>query len=265
MNTLYDTHHQLALQADYNNPAQTHRRPLLMHKPTLFTFILGAGLYLSTPLPATAQEYPEKAQGQIKENEKTGEHSVVMKQKFPYTMDEVYTVLTDYKNFPEYMPHTRVSEVIKEQGDDKWVKYKLVFLAWFDVNYTLKVNHKKRSSLAKIAWTFDSGDYFEDLHGSWQIEQLFSNKLTADGTGVVYTSVIETKAPIPSAILNILTKSSVYDLFEAVGERLEHNKKKAEKPTIASPPAASPPATPKKETSPKKEEPEKSSPPQKAQ
>lgn len=177
------------------------------------------------------EEFPVKAQAMISENEATGQHSVVMKQKFPHSLNELYATLTDYEHFPEFMPHTKVSYVVKSAGADKWIKYKLVFLLWFDVHYTLKVNHKKEDHTALISWSLDSGDSFEDIHGSWQLRSLqgpsgsLSTK-TAQ-TGVIYTSFIEPKAPIPSAILNLLTKKSVYDLFDALQERLKTHPQKS--------------------------------------
>ena len=207
--------------------------------------VAAAVLTMGVPSAAlsASQSYPAKAHGEIKENATTGEHSVVMKQKFSYPLERVYEVLTDYKNFADYMPHTRLSEVVKEQGDDKWIKYKLVFLVWFDVHYTLKVNHKKSQQDAHISWKLESGDYFKNLKGSWKLEHLAAHEKVPAATGVVYTSIIDPKAPIPSAILNLLTKHSVYDLFTAVDERLQMLSKKTteqSKPADHKPGSAAP-------------------------
>ncbi|MCY4443362.1 MAG: hypothetical protein OXC44_00985 [Proteobacteria bacterium] len=189
----------------------------------------------------TSYSYPDEPEADIKEDPQTGEHSVVMKQRFDYSTKELYHVLTDYKNFPDYMPHTRLSKILKEQGNTKWVKYRLVFLLWFEVNYVLKIEHSYADTEANISWVMDSGKSFDAIKGSWHLKAL-----TPHTTGVTYSSMIEPKAPIPGPIFRLITQQSVYDLFEAVDNRLSETVDKSQRSQTIS-------TKPKKETPPPKE------------
>lgn len=163
--------------------------------------------------------YPLQGKAVIKKDSKTGEHSAVLSRKIKHPLEKVYTVLTDYEHFPEYMPHTKKTKVTKVDGELKWVDYTLVFLVWFEVEYTLRLFHQKQQNAAKISWTFEKGDYFEDIKGHWYLK-----RLAQEGgdfwTGVSYVSVIDPKVTIPRAIFDRLTKKSVYELFDAVTKRL---------------------------------------------
>lgn len=179
-------------------------------------------------------DYPLEGKASIEDGQHTGAHSAVLARRIPYEMSQVYKVLSDYKNFPEYMPHTVKSDVVKAVGPGgsvKWVEYTLKFLMMIKVHYTLKITHELKAHEATIAWQMVSGKQFDDIVGHWQLVRLASapaQGASADGTaqpipwtGLKYVSLIDPKLSIPRPIFNTLTKSSVYELFEAVVGRLQ--------------------------------------------
>ena len=193
-------------------------------------------MILAEPFLALAQNHKNsKAKAQIRKDPKLGTHSVVMTQKISSNIDTIYNILIDYESYPEYMPHTESTKILKSENSSKWVKYKLVFLIWFEVEYVLKIDHKKNDDYAKISWVFDSGDYFDEISGYWELvakQDLTTPSNSASENKYVdvkYVSKIGTKVTIPRAILNLITKQSVYDLFEALEKRI---KKQANKPVI---------------------------------
>lgn len=168
-------------------------------------------------------DYPLDSKATIETDSTTGAHSVVLHRRVPYTLDQVYYVLSDYENFPDYMPHTKKSDVIKQEGEGgsvKWVDYTLRFLMMVRVHYVLKINHIKEIHQASISWQMHSSETFDDIQGYWKLTDLSSDK--APWTGIKYSSLIDPKISIPRPIFNTLTKSSVYDLFDAIENRLKH-------------------------------------------
>ena len=172
------------------------------------------------------KDYPLTGKASIKEDKVSGSHSAVLLRRVPYAMNQVYAVLTDYDQFPSYMPHTKKSQVTKQATSSsgvvtKWVDYTLVFLIWFKVDYSLKIDHSFSEADSKISWTMDQGEYFKDIQGYWHLKQLPSETSSgAPWTGITYVSKIEPKVSIPKAILDRITKKSVYELFEAVSKQL---------------------------------------------
>lgn len=170
--------------------------------------------------------YPLTGKAAIKEDKVSGSHSAVLSRRLPFTMSQVYAVLTDYDQFPSYMPHTKKSQVTKQAKGSggvitKWVDYTLVFLIWFKVDYSLKIDHSFSDTDSKISWTMDRGEYFKDIQGYWHLKQLPREASSgAPWTGVTYVSKIEPKVSVPKAILDKITKKSVYELFEAVSKQL---------------------------------------------
>lgn len=178
--------------------------------------------------------YPLEGKASIEQGEHTGAHSAVLARRIPYEMSQVYEVLSDYKNFPEYMPHTVKSEVIKTEGPDgsvKWVDYTLKFLMMIKVHYTLKLTHELKAHEARITWQMVKGKQFDDILGHWYLVRLAAGPAPGSSvagqaqavpwTGLKYVSLIDPKLSIPRPIFNTLTKSSVYELFDAVVRRLQ--------------------------------------------
>ena len=184
---------------------------------------------------AEVESYPLKGKAAINKDKSSGTYSAVLARRIPYELSRVYFVLSDYKNFPAYMPHTVKSDVIKESGVNasiKWVDYTLKFLLMIKVRYTLKITHELTANEAKIAWQMTAGKQFNDIAGYWQLVRLppvaSSSELAHSSiqgghwTGLKYVSMIDPKLSIPRPIFNTLTKNSVYEIFDAVLARLRY-------------------------------------------
>lgn len=237
--------------------------PIYAHniKSWLYLAIIYTAISISTSLAlaetsasknnTSTHNFPLKPEAKIKKKPGAQAHSVIMRQLFDAPMQQVYAILTDYKHFPEFMPHTRESAVIKEKYQKKWVKYRLVFLLWFEIKYTLEIDHSLKEDEAYISWKMDSGDYFNAINGSWKLSKIQNTSDTVSSsksasstkpstetiktksheqTGVEYVSQIDVKVPIPSALFNLITEQSVYDLFEAIDKRITNTKNNAQSP-----------------------------------
>lgn len=179
------------------------------------------------------ENFPLKGKAQIEEDPALQIHSAVLRQRMPYALEDVYEVLTDYSHFNQFMPHTKKSEVIKQSGpggSTKWVDYTLVFLMWLETQYVLKITHQLDENQAKITWTLDSGENFQDIRGTWVLRRLPASFDQSPQTAVTYISVIEPKITIPRAVFDAITKKSVYELFEAISKRLRATQKSQQTP-----------------------------------
>ena len=99
--------------------------------------------------------------------------------------------------------------------------YTLVFLMWVETQYVLKITHDLNDDHAKISWTLDSGENFQDIRGTWLLRKLPASPEQSPQTAVTYVSVIQPKITIPRAVFDAITKKSIYELFEAISKRLK--------------------------------------------
>ncbi|MCY4380184.1 MAG: hypothetical protein OXC40_01245 [Proteobacteria bacterium] len=173
------------------------------------------------------EKFPLNGKASIKDGGKDGAHSAALRSRIAANVSEIYEILTDYKNFSQYMPHTKSCKVVKEKDAVKWVEYTLVFLVFIEVRYTLKILHelKPDKKNARIVWNLSEGEQFKEIRGYWMLEELPVEKNSGQPwTGVSYVSQLVPKVSIPRAIFDHLTKKSVYELFDAVRQRVEDQK-----------------------------------------
>lgn len=86
-------------------------------------------------------------------------------------VDKVYATLIDFEKYPEFMPSTEGTKIIKEENGSKDVQYNIAFkfsLLKFKVQYTLRHTFVKNKS---INWTLvkTKDGKLKSTYGSWQL------------------------------------------------------------------------------------------------
>jgi ribosome-associated toxin RatA of RatAB toxin-antitoxin module len=162
---------------------------------------IGANLFTSTvSFPAERRAY------------------VVAHMTVPADVESVWSVLTDYDNLADYMPHLEKSEVLHRQSDR--VTLRQEGSLWFPM--------KKLKSTAtmevletppqEIAFRATEGDYAV-YEGHWRLQA------RPEGTDLIYEAVIEPKFWVPQCLLGALEKKIRKGTFEAVLEQSSQPKK----------------------------------------
>lgn len=86
---------------------------------------------------------------------------------FQCSAEQFFSVVADYENYPKFLAEVKACRVVKSDATAKWVEYTVNVIK--TMTYTLKTIETRPT---KVAWTFDSGDIFKTMNGSWTIEPL---------------------------------------------------------------------------------------------
>jgi ribosome-associated toxin RatA of RatAB toxin-antitoxin module len=126
-------------------------------------------------------------------------------------VEKVFSVVTDYERYKEFMPLTTVSEIRRREGDTVWFYTELKF-PLKTINYEIKIKLDKVRW--RTDWTLVDGN-LKSNEGSWQLE-------AHDGgteTYATYTVFIAPGFAIPGFIMSKLMQGSLPDLLKVVRTR----------------------------------------------
>lgn len=129
------------------------------------------------------------------------------------SVENVFKVLTDYANYPEFMDGVSAVDIIEREGNTAKVKYELNVIKTF--SYVLNLTEVENES---VSWDFDNGDIFSTNSGSWKLEDL------GDGTTEVTYSIdleIKIKMMGTGLITKKLLKTSLPSMMKQVEERAQ--------------------------------------------
>jgi coenzyme Q-binding protein COQ10 len=129
------------------------------------------------------------------------------------SVENVFKVLTDYANYPEFMDGVSAVDIIEREGNTAKVKYDLNVIKTF--SYVLNLTEVENQS---VSWHFDNGDIFSTNSGSWELEDL------GDGTTEVTYSIdleIKIKMMGTGLITKKLLKTSLPSMMKQVEERAQ--------------------------------------------
>lgn len=141
------------------------------------------------------------------------------------TVEQVAGVLTDYKNYPEFMPN--VKEITIRNSDDGGtvVDHKLVFTMGFVKKYRLQFRSKNEENRRQIFWKklpwpgVKDKETVVDTYGQWILENLPGS----DNKALAYYRVYTDTGSVPFGIgwlVEPLTKKSFQDMFEGTRKRV---------------------------------------------
>lgn len=132
------------------------------------------------------------------------------------TPKEVADFMRDYSLRDDVMPHC---EDVKWEWDKNLAKVDLTLsIAWKTIRYRLHLLHYGDSY---VEWEYAYGD-IKDTNGSYKFFPHKGGKKTL----VVYNVYTDTGMSVPGWIQNLLTKSSLPDVIEAVEEGVKLRRKK---------------------------------------
>lgn len=122
-------------------------------------------------------------------------------------------VLTDFVEYPEFLPHMRGARVLAETDDSWEVAFTLEIVRRLD--YTLRL---RRSTDAegrlRLDWGLVQG-VFRSNDGSWTLEA------APGGTRAIYDISIQLGMFVPRSIQNTLLRSGLPGTLDAFKERAE--------------------------------------------
>ncbi|HEY9769097.1 MAG TPA: SRPBCC family protein [Coleofasciculaceae cyanobacterium] len=91
-------------------------------------------------------------------------------------LDTAWQVLTDYNNFPSFMPNIASSKIVVERGDRKiFEQVNVVDLLFFKEKFTVQIEAKETKPY-KVDFQQFQGD-LKSLSGTWQIKQINSRQI----------------------------------------------------------------------------------------
>jgi coenzyme Q-binding protein COQ10 len=134
---------------------------------------------------------------------------VDVEEVFQVPIEKVYSVLTDYEAYPEYVEGTDEAQVLDFDDNGARVKFSLNIIKKF--SYILKMTHQKPN---KISWLLESGDLFKKNTGFWDLSD------NGDGsTSIKYGLDLDFKMMVPKMIINKLVKKNFPAMMENYHQR----------------------------------------------
>lgn len=133
---------------------------------------------------------------------------------------KVWTVLTDYENLKNFIPHMTMSNLLEEKGDEKTITQTgrtgvLVFKKTSYVKLKVTEEYLKRIKFEQI-----SGD-FKVYKGAWTFE--YSQK--AQGTFVTFKAEVKPDFFAPRFVTRHIQKRDLPAILTAIKRRVESSNK----------------------------------------
>jgi len=134
--------------------------------------------------------------------------------------ESVFGVLTDYDEFPSFMPYCKKAQIQKKEGEQSWVRFELDF-PWpiGDRHYVLRLTDRRDEVSGKPVlasrWTYepDSGN-INDTYGSWEV---FCHE--GSRSFVRYTVFTDPGGNIPNWARNVATDVAVPKVIKGLRKR----------------------------------------------
>jgi len=153
------------------------------------------------------------------------------------TLQEVYTVLTDYKSYPEFMPNVKKVSIGSSTDEGTVVDYELGLPMGVVKKYRLMLWSKNEANQVllfwrKLAWPgLKPKETVIDTYGQWILED-FPEK---DNQVLAYYRVYTNPGKIPFGtgwIVDILTKESIPNIIKGTRRRVKQKAKLTKSSTM---------------------------------
>lgn len=129
---------------------------------------------------------------------------------FPCTPEQFYAIVSDYEKYPEFLDEVKKCKVIEAKGAKKLVEYQVSMIKSFAYRIWITEEANK-----KVAWTFESGDIFKTLSGSWEIADLGGKtqaKYSVDATFKIF---------VPGPVAKALVNTNLPNMMKAYHSRIK--------------------------------------------
>ena len=130
---------------------------------------------------------------------------------FPCTVEQFYSVITDYENYPEFLTEVQKCEVIETRGKLKLVEYSVYMVKTF--KYRLWMDESEGPN--KLTWKLDSGDLFKVSNGTWELQA------EADKVRATYEVEAKFKVFVPGPISKALVNVNLPNMMSAYQQRIK--------------------------------------------
>lgn len=124
----------------------------------------------------------------------------------------LWVVLTDHARFPEFIPHMKAVEIVRQTGDTERT-LQTVDAVVTTVHYGLDYRFDQAALRIEYQLAADLPHDIAAARGSWQLTPV------PEGTLIEYTSAVDAGRPVPGFIRRYLAERSVEDVLVAVRKR----------------------------------------------
>lgn len=117
-------------------------------------------------------------------------------ESFPCTVEQFYSIISDYEKYPEFLSEVKSCRVIESKGDKKLVEFQVSVIKTF--TYRLWMTEQPGKG---ISWVLDSGDVFKTSIGSWNLQNISGKtqaKYKVDATFKIFVP-----GPVAKALVNV--------------------------------------------------------------
>ncbi|MFQ5659846.1 MAG: SRPBCC family protein [Gammaproteobacteria bacterium] len=150
----------------------------------------------------------------------------------------LYTVISDYDHFADFIPSVSNSRVIKQDGTEVWVYQRLDFPALAsDRHYVIHVSndlHRAEQGDIRIAWRLDPDPSFLPEAAGAVLPRTFSGywhlttAASGSGTDAIYSIHVEPGGLLPGWLFAPAGESYLFDVVRAVQRRAASDNSRAQ-------------------------------------
>ena len=131
-------------------------------------------------------------------------------EEFTCTAKQLFSIITDYEKYPEFLTEVKECKIIETNGNNKLVEFSVSVIKNF--TYRLKMTEEPNN---KITWELDSGDIFKVSNGSWELSEE-GNKTTAK-----YWVEAKFKGFVPGPVAKALVSVNLPNMMASYHKRIE--------------------------------------------
>jgi coenzyme Q-binding protein COQ10 len=126
-------------------------------------------------------------------------------------MEKVFSVITDYEKYPEFLDEQSGAKVISRNGNVVECSFKLKVIK--EIEYKLRLVETPPSGLS---WTLIKGEMMKENNGGWKLEDLGNGK-----TRATYSIEIGLGMLVPKSVATMLAEQTLPKTLEAFKKRAE--------------------------------------------
>ena len=127
--------------------------------------------------------------------------------------EHVFSVITDYERYPEFLPEMRSVQVISRQDGIARVRFELELI--MRISYTLRL---REDGPLRLSWSLEEAKMLELNEGGWRLESV------AGKTKATYALEIKLRGLLPKAVSTKLVGTTLPQTLERFRERAEGRK-----------------------------------------
>lgn len=128
-------------------------------------------------------------------------------------MKDLYTAITDYASYPQFVTGMKDARV-EEGPQGRKVHFDLELMKRLQYSVLIESKLDEAAGTARVWWKLDRSEFFKANNGSWELKALGPSK-----TEVTYKLDLDFAFPVPGFILKNLVKGSLPSAIRDFGER----------------------------------------------